>query len=177
MQISDNNLEWLFFGDENQQIIDKLTNTYDQNLKLKKYIYRKLKSQRYFDIHDVLVNIMLSLKGNLIDSKIVKSNITEDQEIRLNELDQKFGLLKNYDLPQKIKIIEQRKKDIEQEKFNIIKNVIIENKYTHYHIMHTNKVVEFFNNCEIKLEQNNLRMTRNDMFHIADKIFKEGVLV
>jgi hypothetical protein len=38
IKISQEDLNWLYFGDENEQIMDKLTNTYDKNLKFKKYI-------------------------------------------------------------------------------------------------------------------------------------------
>jgi hypothetical protein len=83
-------LNWLYFGDENQQIIDKLTNTYDENLKLKKYIETLLaRRDLNFNIDEVFELIIRRLE---IKNKSTLKNITEDQINRLYVLKEKFNI-------------------------------------------------------------------------------------
>jgi hypothetical protein len=167
IEISEKELDWLISGDENDQIVDKLTNIYEENLKLKEFI--KSVSRGVQSNTTTLINIFKILNNRISENApqiaLILKNMNEDQIKRLYILEEKYNL---------VEVFENEKMGIFNAKLNIIKN-ILENNESYNSLTQailkdydiSNKKMDYLYKCQVELQKIGYNMGLDEIKAIA----------
>jgi hypothetical protein len=170
VEISEKELDWLILGDENDQIVDKLTNKYDDNLKLKTFLKSLSSSQKSFT--KILVNILKILNNKKDEDAaqiaLILKNMNQDQIKRLYILDEKYNL---------VEMVENEKQRIYNAKLNVIKSLLILESNKNYSLPQailkdydiSNQKISYLYKCHVELQKIGYNMGLDEIKEIAVK--------
>jgi UDP-N-acetylglucosamine transferase subunit ALG13 len=143
MRILDEDLHWLYWGSEEEEIISKLLNEKNDLIKF----IESLSTNSFYnhDIAKILTMFLTHLRNKEVthESALITSHMNEGQIKRLWQLDHKYGLLYNYDYEENMKQLK-----IQQEhdtKINVIKTVLNLKGLVPFDITSRNREVDSFN--------------------------------
>jgi hypothetical protein len=115
-------LHWLYWGSEEEEIISKLINEKND---LIKFIETFLLNNFYdHDVAKILTMFLTHMRNEeeTHEASLIISHMSKDQVKRLWQLDHKYGLLYNYDYEEKLK--QERVQQEHDTKINVIQEVL-----------------------------------------------------
>jgi hypothetical protein len=164
-KISDEDLHWLYYGDENEEIISKLIN---EKNKFKDFIQSLINKSNGLFESDLIVQFLRVIESDSSSKDPLLSFIDIKQLERLYELNTKYSLVKIKEIIKK-ETLEQYSK-----KLVIIKKIIQDNKYNYHIVKNTSIKKIFIEQCINEIEKQELNITIDQIFDIVEEIYYEG---
>jgi hypothetical protein len=165
-EISKEDLHWLYYGDETEEIISKLLN---EKNKFRDFIKSLLTTKtNKLSESDLIIQFLKIIESGSSNKDKLLLFIDPEQLKRLCELNIKYKLVKPKEIIEKETLEEYSKKLV------IIKKIIQNNKYNYNIIKNTSMKNVFIGQCKDQIGKQYLSITTKQIFDLVEEIYYEG---